>query len=208
MTFIVPSPFLVGRDVRQQGYRARALDGVSERALVPRATAGDTARDDLAALGHEAAQTAHVLVVDDVDLVRAELADFPPAEPATLDGFRCGRNGAPPLDVRPTARQNGTSSSPPPPAFAVSSAKAGAVAGALPATAPLARLMNCTRSATTSVAVRFWPSLPSQSRVCSRPSTKTWLPLSRYSPHDSACLPQTTTVRKHASSRFSPDWVV
>src|SRR2546426_4279930 len=36
--------------------------------------------------------------------------------------------------------------------------------------------------------------------ICRRPSTKTWLPLSRYSPHDSACLLHTTTVRNVASS--------
>jgi len=91
-----PSPLLVGRDVRQQRDRARALDGVGERALVPRAAAGNAARNDLAALGDEATQTPDVLVVDDVDLVRAELADLPPAEPAALDGFRCGWNSASP----------------------------------------------------------------------------------------------------------------
>src|SRR2546425_552433 len=92
----VPLSLLVGRDVRQQRDRARALDGVGERALVPRAAAGNAARNDLAALGDEATQTPDVLVVDDVDLVRAELADLPPAEPAALDGFRCGWNSASP----------------------------------------------------------------------------------------------------------------
>src|SRR5712664_1569824 len=52
----VPLALLVGRDVRQQRDRARALDGVGERALVPRAAAGDAAWNDLAALGDEAAQ--------------------------------------------------------------------------------------------------------------------------------------------------------
>src|SRR5438128_2500199 len=42
---------------------------MGELALVPRAAAGDAARDDLAALGHEAAQTSDVLVVDEVALV-------------------------------------------------------------------------------------------------------------------------------------------
>jgi len=78
---------LLGRRVRQQGYRAGALDGVRELALMARAAARDPARNDLAALGHQAAQTAYVLVVDEIDLVSAELADFPPAEPAALDGF-------------------------------------------------------------------------------------------------------------------------
>src|SRR5207244_13040814 len=83
MIFIV----LLGGYVRQQGHRARALDGVGELALVARAAAGDPARDDLAALGDQAAQAAHVLVVDEVDLVSAELADLPPAEPAAFDGL-------------------------------------------------------------------------------------------------------------------------
>src|SRR5688500_6057428 len=75
---------LVRGHVRQQGDRAGALDRVREVALVPRAAAGDAARDDLAALGDQAAQPAHVLVIDEIDLVRAELADLPPAEPAAL----------------------------------------------------------------------------------------------------------------------------
>ena len=68
--------------------------------------------------------------------------------------------------------------------------------------------MNCTRSATTSTTLRFWPSFVSQSRVWSRPSTMTGLPLSRYSPQLSACLAHTITVRKQVSSRFSPLCVV
>src|SRR6267142_1594447 len=84
MTFMAG---LLGRRVRQQRHRAGALDGVGELALVARAAARDPARDDLAALGHQAAQAAHVLVVDEVDLVSAELADLPPAEPAALDGL-------------------------------------------------------------------------------------------------------------------------
>src|SRR5688500_16485650 len=45
-----------------------------------RARAGNPPRQHLAALGDEAAQQLDVLVVDVVDLVRAELADFAPAE--------------------------------------------------------------------------------------------------------------------------------
>src|SRR5439155_1179602 len=43
---------------------------MGELALVPRAAAGDAARDDLAALGHEAAQTSDVLVVDEGEEAR------------------------------------------------------------------------------------------------------------------------------------------
>jgi hypothetical protein len=84
---------LVRRHVRQQGHRARALDGVGQLALVPRAAAGDTARDDLAALGDEAAEAPHVFVVDEIDLVRAELANFAAPEAATLDRFLSWGNG-------------------------------------------------------------------------------------------------------------------
>src|ERR1043166_8955972 len=98
----------LGGHVRQQGHRAGALDGVGELALVARAAARDPARDDLAALGHQAAQAAHVLVVDEIHLVSAELADLPPAEPAALDGLLNRGNRSALL-----LGQNGTSSSPP-----------------------------------------------------------------------------------------------
>jgi hypothetical protein len=68
---------------------------VRQLALVPRAAARDAARNDLAALADEAAETAYVLVVDEVDLVGAELTDLPPAEPAALDGLLgCRGNGS------------------------------------------------------------------------------------------------------------------
>jgi hypothetical protein len=43
-----------------------------------RARARDAARQNFAALRHERAEQFHVLVVDVVDLVRAEFADLPP----------------------------------------------------------------------------------------------------------------------------------
>src|SRR3954471_22815863 len=48
-----------------------------------RAGAGDAPRQDLAALGHERPDQLDVLVVDVVDLVRAELADFAAPEQRT-----------------------------------------------------------------------------------------------------------------------------
>src|SRR5437763_9678764 len=66
--------------VRDQRDLPRALDRGLQLALVHRAGARDPARQDLAALGHERADELHVLVVDVVDLVRAELADLAPAE--------------------------------------------------------------------------------------------------------------------------------
>src|SRR5713226_10283178 len=78
----------------QERDRARPPDGAGELALVPRAAAGDAARGDLAALGHEVLQPAHVLVVDELHLVHAELADLAPAEPAPLDGLAGRRNSS------------------------------------------------------------------------------------------------------------------
>jgi len=85
---------LVRGHVRQQGHRAGALDGVGELPLVARAAAGDAPWDDLAALGDEGPQPADILVVDEVDLVRAELADLAPAEAPALDGFLGRWNGS------------------------------------------------------------------------------------------------------------------
>src|ERR671914_172589 len=78
--------FLV-RCVREQRQLPRAHDRDTQRALMLRARARDAPRQHLAALRHEAAQQLDVLVVDVVDLVRAELADFAtPEEPAALAG--------------------------------------------------------------------------------------------------------------------------
>src|SRR5262245_65942202 len=54
---------------------------------MPGTTARDAARDDLSALGDIGLQPAHVLVIDQIDLLRAELADLAPAEPPALDGL-------------------------------------------------------------------------------------------------------------------------
>src|SRR6476660_3465277 len=63
---------------------ARPLDGQGELALVLGAGAEHPARQDLAPLGHEPGEELHVLVVDVVDLVRAELADLPAPEEVAL----------------------------------------------------------------------------------------------------------------------------
>src|SRR5215469_1754541 len=64
------------RREREQRDDARAFDGSRQRALMFRAGAGDPARHDLAAFGHELAQLERVFVVDRVDLVDAELTDL------------------------------------------------------------------------------------------------------------------------------------
>src|SRR5947209_13261649 len=65
---------------RQQGDIAGPLDGRSQPPLMGRAHAGQAARHDLAALGHELLQHANVFVVDIVDLLDTEPADLLPAE--------------------------------------------------------------------------------------------------------------------------------
>src|SRR5205814_3787428 len=89
------STLLLGRQIRHQRHRARALDRVRQLALVACAAPRNAARDDLATLADEVPEPAHVLVVEDVDLVSAELADLPPAEPPTLYGLLNCRNGSP-----------------------------------------------------------------------------------------------------------------
>src|ERR1043165_8825788 len=71
------------RHVRDKRDLPRALDGDLQLPLVHRAGARDAARQNLAALRHERAQELHVLVVDVVDLVRAELADLAAPEHRT-----------------------------------------------------------------------------------------------------------------------------
>src|SRR4051812_15551804 len=66
--------------VRNERDLARPLDCGLQLALVHRARARDAARQDLAALGNERTDQFDVLVVDVVDLVRAELADLAATE--------------------------------------------------------------------------------------------------------------------------------
>ena len=67
----------VGRPGRISERRVpRLLDRQAEAALVRRADAGQTAWHDLAALSNELRQQANVLVVDRVDLLDTEFADF------------------------------------------------------------------------------------------------------------------------------------
>src|SRR4051812_24898239 len=74
------------RRVRDQRQLPCPHDGGAQLALMQRAGARDAAWQDLGALGNERHQQLDVLVVDVVDLVRAELADLATAEhrPALL----------------------------------------------------------------------------------------------------------------------------
>jgi len=64
-----------------------------ELPLMPGTTSRDTPRNDFPALGDEVAKAADVLVVDEVNLVRAEFANLPPTEPAALDRLLRRGNG-------------------------------------------------------------------------------------------------------------------
>jgi len=60
---------------------------------MPRTATRDASGDDLPALGDEVAKATDILVVDEVDFVRAELADLPPTEPAALERLLRRGNG-------------------------------------------------------------------------------------------------------------------
>src|SRR5688572_3265210 len=84
-TFGIPGIFgILGiplvSDVRNQRQLPRPLDRGLQLALVQGTGPRDPARLDLAALRQERHQQPHVLVVDVVDLLRAELADAAAAE--------------------------------------------------------------------------------------------------------------------------------
>jgi hypothetical protein len=61
---------------RQQSDVARALDGDTQPALVARANSGHAARQNLAAFLDELRKNVRALVVDEVHLLDAKLADF------------------------------------------------------------------------------------------------------------------------------------
>jgi hypothetical protein len=60
----------------QQGDVASLLNGARESPLVLGANTGQAAGNNLASLGNEPLQQAHIAVVDRVDLLHAELADL------------------------------------------------------------------------------------------------------------------------------------
>src|SRR3990172_4053691 len=89
----------------QQGDVACPLDGHLQLPLVRGADALDAPRQDLAPVAHELPDR-HVLVVNVVDLLHAELADAAPAEKAPAAGAATGSAaaGAAPVIVAPAAR--------------------------------------------------------------------------------------------------------
>src|ERR1700704_3252324 len=73
-----------------------------------------------------------------------------------------------------------------------------------PRSPPARKTTPPTGLATISVVYCLTPSLLIHSRVCRRPSMKTWRPLERYSPQFSADLPQTTMRGHSVRSCFWP----
>ena len=69
-------PILSVSGVGQQRQMTRALDRCCEVTLMSCAGAGHAARKDLASLGHEAAQTCDVLVINVLYLVNAEASNL------------------------------------------------------------------------------------------------------------------------------------
>ena len=63
-------------NVRQEGHLTGTLNGLSELTLVHGAGAGCTAGQDLAALGHVAAELSSIFVVDKSALIGTELANL------------------------------------------------------------------------------------------------------------------------------------
>src|SRR5436309_3269625 len=104
----------------EKGYVARPLDGQGQLALVLCAGPEHPPGKHLAALGDEGGQELHVLVVDVVDLVRAELADLAPAEEVALALV------LPPAAARATARgpRSPTPAAPAPAAAVAEAARA------------------------------------------------------------------------------------
>ncbi len=74
---------LLLHDVGQQRHEAGALDGVRQDALLLVADRGDAGRNDLAALGNEALQQLHVLIVDLGRVIAREGAGLLAAEEGT-----------------------------------------------------------------------------------------------------------------------------
>src|SRR5204862_6006887 len=79
---------LHGRCERNQCDVSGLLDGFSQAALMRRADAGNTAWDNLAALGNKRVEQAGVFIVNIVDLLDTEPAHFLTPEILLLSGDR------------------------------------------------------------------------------------------------------------------------
>src|SRR5207247_9406678 len=98
MIFIADSCSFAVQDARlfgnlsQQRHRARPPNGAGELTLMTCTAPGDPPWSDLPPLRYEVRQPANILVIDELDLVHAELTNLAPAEPAPLDWLARWRN--------------------------------------------------------------------------------------------------------------------
>ena len=203
------------RRVREQGDVAGALERDRQLALVAGAGAGLASRLDLGPLRQVAAEAVDLLVVDLDGLVGAERADLAATSIAVEVVALLGSDGGASVGgllIRREGRRGRCRR------------QAGRAGAATRRTAGRgtgrrrqpgrrrtrrrrrdrlrSRLM--TLSAVTSSDVRFWPSLPSNSRVLKRPSTKTRLPLRSCSAARSARSPKTLTRNQSVPSSTQP----
>src|SRR5262245_38455712 len=74
---------LLLQQIGQEGEEARPLDRLGQQPLLLGGNGGDAAGDDLAALGQEALEQLHVLVVDLRRLIAGEGTGLAPAEEGT-----------------------------------------------------------------------------------------------------------------------------
>src|SRR5579864_4765430 len=82
------------RRERQKSYVLCALDGNRQPALMARASAGHSPRENLAALLHEGLENLRLLVIDQVDLIDAEAADLLFADVIAFSPARSWRSAA------------------------------------------------------------------------------------------------------------------
>jgi len=115
------------RDVRHKCQLSCAFDGRLKFPLMHRAGSRNPSRQDLAALGHERAQQLYVLVINVINLVRAELADLPTTKQCAALSilFVPAARGAPsaPRARSPSCFSHDYTSAPSKPASSVSSTR-------------------------------------------------------------------------------------
>ena len=77
-------------DIGEKSDDAGTLDGVGQLTLMCGARTGDSAGQNLCAFGNALSQSVDVLVINSIDLFRAELADlFSLAAVCGTEGLRC-----------------------------------------------------------------------------------------------------------------------
>jgi hypothetical protein len=94
MTNLLANSLLVAGCERQQSNVAGLLDGTRQPSLVRRADSGEASRYDLAPLRDKLLQQAHIAIVDGVDLLDTEFANFLAAKELASASARAARASA------------------------------------------------------------------------------------------------------------------